>query len=251
MDLINEIGEPNVATGAAELKKLQRASDQREAEIESLVASRSDLKELSDGYASTEATARKISEKLGDNVGDSAIEIYCLYNGRNFGLSWFDVAENIVSALQDRVSAANAALKRLDDAIAFAKADRRQYDTVRNAFQKGYSDLGKSPGLDSVKELRKETAQSSEAAVELANTYRQQAEDIRKENARVAGIQRLLGLGKSLADLYGAVNGGSDAKGAPAQTPGPSYSFRYNVLVMPRGTVGSSGQPVVVQPKPH
>jgi len=64
----------------------------------------------------------------------------------------------------------------------------------------------------------------------------------RAANARIAGIQRLLGLGKSLADLTGATHGK-----APSSGSSTSYSFKYNVIVMP--PPGKHTPPVIVPPR--
>jgi hypothetical protein len=242
LDLIHKVGDPTVLTGAEELRKLQRASDVRGAEISQLEDSRHNLQLLRDGYEDTEKTARAISDKLGDKVGNAAIEIYCLYNGRNFGLSWFDLSEEMVPALQDRVTAADAALKALDASISFAKRDLKEFDTVRNFVAQIYERPGSTAGPTNIGDINKEMVSASKEAKRIADEYRRQADEIRAANARIAGIQRLLGLGKSLADLTGATHGK-----APSSGSSTSYSFKYNVIVMP--PPGKHTPPVIVPPR--
>jgi hypothetical protein len=91
--------------------------------------------------------------------------------------------------------------------------------------------------------------QSSNEAKKLASEYQQQAEKIRKANEGIAAVQRLLGLGKSLGDLVGAVNGAGGKKPTASSPHATNYSFKYDVIILQPRHGGSKQPPVVVHPK--
>ncbi|WP_025032479.1 hypothetical protein [Bradyrhizobium sp. DOA9] len=197
-------GETTVISGSAELRKMQQAVDVRRNEIHALERQRDDLTRTREAYATTEATAREVADRIGRELGNVPLNIVVLFEGHSLPMSWYDLSQELQPALWDRVRAADAALKRYDAEIASAERDLKTFTEAREALDRIWNVPVAASSPSAIGDLQVKMKNDIQATVTSANEMRKEAAAIRDHNARIAAIQKLMSIGKNLGDLYQA-----------------------------------------------
>jgi uncharacterized protein YukE len=196
--------EGTIVSGAAELRKMYDAADLRDTEIRRLREQRESLAHNRDVYASSEDTVRGLADKLGNEIGNVPFNIAFLYKGKSLPMSWYDLSEELRPALADRVSAADAAIKRYNAEIANAERDLSTFNELRSAIGRMWNGSTLAPSQIEIDSLRQKVRNETEHTLRSADQMRREAAEIRDHNAKIDAIQRIMSLGSSLGDLYNA-----------------------------------------------
>jgi hypothetical protein len=210
MDSIRRIaaGSKNRGTllgSSEELQRLEGAARKRQTEIDGLNRARGNLKSLKDTYAATADSARTLSDKIAKLSSNPTIEFFSRLSGKSVALSWADLETELVPALQERQSAAERAIERLNPVISSAETDLKGFNDARMFAAALFSEtpvngsatgLGASgvPGTVSAKLalIEKNMRDGTADSLKLADKMRDEANAIREHNANISKYQLML-----------------------------------------------------------
>jgi hypothetical protein len=236
-----------------ELRNLRGAADKRATEISNLKDQRDEATKLVDKYKQDADVAQKLADEIGEKMLTPEIEIIGRLKGKSVALSWADLETELVPALRKRQEAAEGVVARYSTVIQAAEKDLAGFkdaltfgawifsgdNVVTGA---AHLDPRSLPGVsaDTIAHLEQEMTQNTKAAEEVANQMRQEAADIRKHNAEIAGYQAMLGAISSGVSAADSIKGGSNNGQPPkVQVVYSKIEYKWQTII--------NGQPVPIR----
>lgn len=227
------VGPAETATylsGKEELRMLDRVGEERAKTLKGLKAERDKLKKTVDRYKAEADTAHKIGSQLNKVVEEyPGIDVAFAFTGVNgyVSLTALGWETEVEPAFNDRLMAAENALRRFDKIIKSGEADLTTFNQLKanmRSIWAGIDSQSLNPASVSmnpgqVERLKGDAEKATAEALAVSAELQKQAADIAKHNEGISRIQNFIGMAKTATDAGQLAEEAQSS--APSPTPSP------------------------------